>query len=97
MSVVGGPCPSRWSHVCAEQVFRLCVVPISPKGSASVLAAALPPRCPSCPGLVTAQKGARISSGNSESSGLPQDSDHTCAYYPPKPCPVRGDTGPFSF
>lgn len=97
VSVVGGPCPSPWSHVCAEQVFRLCVVPTSPKGSVSVLAAALPPRCPSCPGLVTAQKGVRISSGNSESPGLPQGSGHTCAYCPPKPCPVRGDTGPFSF
>lgn len=42
-------------------------------------------------------EGARISSGNSESPGLPQGSGHTCAYCPPKPCPVRGDTGPFSF
>lgn len=57
------------SHVCGEQVFRLCVVSMSPRGPASVLAAASPPRHPPCPGLVTSQKGASVSSGNSSHLG----------------------------
>lgn len=70
------------SHVCGEQVFRLCVVSMFPRGPASVLAAALSPRRPPCPGLVTSQKGASVSSGNSESPGLPQGSGHTCTPVP---------------
>lgn len=54
MSVVGGLCPT---HVCGEQVCRLCVVPVSPRGPASDLAAALPPHHLPRPGLVTAEKG----------------------------------------
>lgn len=47
--------------------FRLCEVPVTPRGLASVLAAALPPCRPACPGLLTTQKETRVSSGNSES------------------------------
>lgn len=64
---------------------------MTPRGLASVLAAALPPCHPACPGLLTALKGTRVSSGNSESPRLPQGSGHTCAHCPPRPCPVRRD------
>lgn len=59
MSVVGGPCPSPWSHVCAEQVFRLCGAHIPQRLSLS-------PGCSPAPTLSVMSRAGHCSEGGKD-------------------------------
>ena len=89
---VPGRRPRLWSRVWSG-CSGCAAAPTSLRGPASALVAALPSRCPACPGLVTGRRRARVS-GNRESPGLPQGSGHTCAHCPPKPWPAEGTQAP---